>query len=373
MCLKLLLTADVHLGLKFSNYPEVQQELSEARFNTLKNIVELANEQKCDLFVVAGDLFDHQRVSERDIVRTAQIINEFQGKLAVILPGNHDFIIPNDSRLWQKFKSQKGDRVLLLEECKVYQLNHYDLDMNLYSAPCQSKHSSTNNVGWIKNISKESAVKYHIGIAHGSLQDVSPDPDKRFYPMTKDELLNCGLDIWLMGHTDRIQYPPKSSSFDRIFYPGTPEPNGFDCQHEGKVWVITLDEEKKISASSVVTGNHRFIQEKIKLTSSEDAQALVNKYSPEINSKNLLKLKLTGRIPKKDFSTLFEILEGLKTKLLYVEYNTDELRQEITIETINKEFTEGSFPHKLLYHLSENADDYETLQLAYNLIQEVRK
>lgn len=99
MSLKLLLTADVHLGLKFSNYPEVQQELSEARFNTLKNVVELANEQKYDLFVVAGDLFDHQRVSERDIVNTAQIINEFQGKLVVVLPGNHDFIIPNNSRL----------------------------------------------------------------------------------------------------------------------------------------------------------------------------------------------------------------------------------------------------------------------------------
>ncbi|TRZ51819.1 DNA repair exonuclease, partial [bacterium] len=196
MPLKILLTADVHLGLKFAGYPQVQKELAEARFETLRKTVTLANESQCDIFAVAGDLFDHLRLPDRDIILAAQIISQFQGRLAIVLPGNHDFIVPGESKVWPKFKSNAGDRVLLLEECKTYSLKHYDLDANMYAGPCDAKHSKVNHVGWLKDEPKDPSVKYHIGLAHGSLQGVSPDPDQSYYPMTEDELLKYGLDLW---------------------------------------------------------------------------------------------------------------------------------------------------------------------------------
>ena len=54
--LKILASADYHLGMKFAGYPNVQQKLAEARFLSLKRLVETANDAGCDLFLVAGDL-----------------------------------------------------------------------------------------------------------------------------------------------------------------------------------------------------------------------------------------------------------------------------------------------------------------------------
>ena len=66
MALKIFLTADIHLGMKFASYPEVQSVLSEARFTTLAHCVSIANKEECDLFIVAGDLFDRVSVSDRE-------------------------------------------------------------------------------------------------------------------------------------------------------------------------------------------------------------------------------------------------------------------------------------------------------------------
>jgi len=68
MELKIFLTGDNHIGLKFSNYPDqIKQELIEARINNLRKMVETANEQHCDLFIIAGDLFDKVKIARKDI------------------------------------------------------------------------------------------------------------------------------------------------------------------------------------------------------------------------------------------------------------------------------------------------------------------
>ena len=71
--------------------------------------------------------------------------------------------------------------------------------------------------------------KIHIGIAHGSIEGVSPDFDQQYFPMTKRELNISGVDIWLMGHT-HITWPKKPGKKDIVFNPGTPEPDGFRLQ-----------------------------------------------------------------------------------------------------------------------------------------------
>jgi DNA repair exonuclease SbcCD nuclease subunit len=373
MSLNIFLTADVHLGLKFAGYPKIQSELSEARFTTLKKMVDLANKEKCDIFVVAGDLFDHLRVAERDIVRAAQTLNQFQGKLVAVLPGNHDFIAQGGARLWPVFQDHKGDRVLLLGEKKVYQLKHYDLDASIYAGPCDAKHSENNSIGWIRKEQKDETVQYHIGVAHGSLEGVSPDFDQRFYPMRMDELLKSGLDIWLLGHTDRLQYPQKPGSMDRIFYPGTPEPNSFTCEHPGMAWVLTIDDEKKIIPMSLVMGTHRFVHDSYSISESGDLNRLLKKYSDDLARKTLLKLKLSGRLPRSHYQELIEFKRELERNVLYLELDDEEVREEITLDAINSEFTDGSFPHRLLTTLAGKVEDQEALQIAYELIQEVKK
>lgn len=373
MSLKILLTADIHLGLKFASYGEKQKELSEARFETLKKVIEIGNDENIDILVIAGDLFDRLNVADRDIVNAAQILSQFQGKLVAVLPGNHDFITKNDSKLWNKFKKNTGDRVLVLEDTRVYLLNHYDLDINLYSCPCNSKHSEVNNTTWIKDENKDSSVKYHIGVAHGSLLGVSPDPESKYFPMSGPELLSYGLDVWLLGHTDRLQYPSKADKYSRIFYPGTHEPKGFECNNKGNVWLLTIDEEKNIHADSFQVGKYYFAHESKIINDEDDLKKIIDDYSND-NMKNcLMKLEINGRLPKNTFCFLKTLQSELDRLFFYIEIDSDNIKQNITKEIINKEFTTGSFPYQLLSKLIQDPDRQEELEIAYDLIEEIKK
>ncbi|HHY04266.1 MAG TPA: DNA repair exonuclease, partial [Thermoanaerobacterales bacterium] len=57
MTLKIFHTADLHIGMKFNSYPEgIRDSLIESRFDVIDKMVQMANDEQCNLFVVSGDL-----------------------------------------------------------------------------------------------------------------------------------------------------------------------------------------------------------------------------------------------------------------------------------------------------------------------------
>ena len=85
---------------------------------------------------------------------------------------------------------------------------------------------------------------------------------------------------------------------------------------------------------------------------------------------DLVKLKLTGRLPAEVFENVGELLRSLEKHVLYLEPDTSGLLSEIRQEDIDSEFTEGSFPHRLLSELASNEADVLALQVAHQLIKD---
>jgi len=189
--------------------------------------------------------------------------------------------------------------------------------------------------------------------------------------MTETELVHCNLDLWLMGHT-HIPYPNKPDIRDEVFYPATPEPDGFDCSHEGKALILDIDDKKKIVANFISTGQYSFIHDSLKVKSWRDIEKIQKGYSTEEHKKSLLKLKLSGRLPEEDYRKLPDVRDALKKHLAYLQFDNTELTVKITKDVIDKEFPEGSFSHRLLSSFIKD-DDLEALQFAYDLIIGARK
>jgi exonuclease SbcD len=189
--------------------------------------------------------------------------------------------------------------------------------------------------------------------------------------MTESELLSCGLDFWLMGHT-HIPYPAEPGPRSKVFYPGTPESDGFDCNHEGNGLVIEIDEGKKISTSFISTGTFRFYHQEVEISSWNEAEAIMAGYSDPAHNKTLLKLKLQGRLPEEEYKKLSSIYKRLEKNLTFVDIDSTGVTIKITSDVIDKEFTEDSFPYRLLKQLAEN-QDFEALQIAYELIRETQR
>ncbi len=374
MTLKLLHTGDIHIGMKFNRYPDgVREELKEARINILKKLVQQANDENCNIFVVAGDLFDKiSNIPKQDIVKVINILDDFQGECVLVLPGNHDYDNGMTS-LWTTFKDNITDKIVLLNENRPYDLMDYDVPAIVYPAFCNSKHSSENNLSWIKNIEDKPDGRWHIGVGHGALQGLSPDLENKYFNMTENELDGINLDLWLLGHT-HIAYPRVTGATNhRIFNAGTPEPDGMDCKHGGSAWIISVDEEGKVNPKMIETGIFRFYDLEFKVEEEKDFDKIKKELLSEGHPNSLIRLKLQGRIEEDLFEYRKSFYDELRKELKYLDVDDTNLGVIISKDLIENEFTKGSFPYQFLESLSEDDSDEEALQLAYELIMEVKE
>ncbi len=372
MAIKIFHTADLHLGMRFAGYPEIQNLLIDARYETLARMVEIANKEKSDLFVIAGDLFDRVTVKAKEISRAAKILNEFNGELVAVLPGNHDYYT-SDSSLWDSFSQVTGDRVLILKEPKLYDLRNHHLDAVIFACPCSSKHSAENKIGWIADVDYPKDNLLKIGIAHGSLEGISPDFNKSYYPMTSKELEASVSDLWLLGHT-HLSYPENPTEKDKIFIPGTPEPDGFDCKHKGNAFLIKIEKPSEKVIKKIDTGKYRFVINSVLLQDEGSIEKMEAEYSKVEYKNTILRLILEGRLKKEELIKAKKAVKSIEEKALYLQTISEELNEEIGQGLINSEFTQDSFPHQLLISLlnsNENAAS-QALQKAYDLIREIK-
>lgn len=368
MAIKVFHTGDLHLGMLYKSrgYAEgVREELVRARFETLARMIQKANEQECQLFVVAGDLFERLNVRKEQVREAARMLSGFHG-LCVVLPGNHDYYTP-DSPLWGSFLKEAGDNILLLSEPRPYSLKDYNLEAVLYPAPCQAKHSAVGVIDWIKDPGEKPEARWHLGLAHGSVRGYSPDFDDNYYPMEEEALRAAGLHFWFLGHT-HVSIPAGDRFTDgtAFAYCGTPEPDGFDCGHRGAAWIIRLDRDG-VEGEAVTTGRYRFLDMEETVHDAGDLERLVRELSVD-GTHTLLRLKLRGILPRDDFENRHRWRGELEKGLFYLKWDDAALQMEITRDTIGDLYPRGSFPYRLLENLAERGEQ-QALQLAYTLMK----
>jgi DNA repair protein SbcD/Mre11 len=371
--IRIVHTADNHIGLKFKgrSYSEnVRQRLVQERFDALRRVVDHANARKAHFLVVAGDLFDSVSVPQRDIKTTADILKTFAGLHVVVLPGNHDFYEEGDSQLWAAFrKFFPGHQLLVLHERAPVELEVGDRKVVFFPAPCTSKHSNENAIGWVSRAAKD-PQSLNIGIAHGSISQISPDFDENYYPMTQEELRGAGVVFWLTGHS-HIQYPDPNaglSNFEPFFIPSTHTPDGFDCSHAGNAWFIEVDREGTTKVESLRTGGLRFYDMQRDVHSAEDLQAFIAELKLLDESRSLLKITMTGRLSQNDLLALKSLVQDISGRFIHCEVETAGVALNVTRDFIDKTYARDSLPHQLLSRLAIRPEDALALQLAYEMM-----
>jgi len=374
--IRLFHTADLHLGLKFTRGgygPALRERLVARRLESLRGMITLAHERGCHVFVIAGDLFDTPLVAKGLVREAAAILARFEGVVAV-LPGNHDYAQEEDP-LWPTFVDALGEGHHLLRRETPCDLREQGIPLVLFPGVCGSRHSRTNAVGWVpdalSSLDLPDEVR-RVGIAHGSLEGLSPDFGGDYFPMTKGELESSGLDLWLLGHT-HVRFPDRDRfEGERVLFPATPEPDGFDCRHAGHAWIIELDSDGAVRGESVRTGAHRFRTVVKTITGEADLEAVKAEFGTFSANEDLAKLILSGRLPGELFEGRGEWLGAMEKSVLYLESDLSGLHREIRASDIGREFTIGSFPHRLLGGLAGSGDDADALQLAWDLVKEAR-
>jgi DNA repair exonuclease SbcCD nuclease subunit len=321
----------------------------------------------------------------RDVVRAAELLNGFHGRLVAVLPGNHDFHSGTAGSLWSRFGDAAGDRILVLQDPRVYDLNHFDLEVLLFAGPCDSKHGLNSAIAWMEEDhargeqSARDPQALRIGVAHGSIEAISPDAQGVYFPMTRDQLDEAPVDLWIIGHTHR-QHPAEVGGVrtDRdspppVLIPGTPEPDGFDCTHGGTAWMIEVEEKGRVRLDTLSTGTYRFVREERTLENAAELRRFTEGLEgARQRERTLLRLTLRGRLEAEQLRELRRVLAEAGQSYFYTRIDDRGLLERISERTVEAEFTQGSFPYRLLKALIAEKD-YEALQTAYNLLQEQRQ
>ena len=372
MPLRILHTADNHIGISFGHLPEtVRERLVAERFDALERIVSLANERKAHFLVVAGDLFDKLTVGTKDIKRTAEVLRRFEGEAVQVLAGNHDYCEGGESRLWNTFRqAAEGSNVVALTEQCIRELTVEDLRVRFYACPCPSKYSAEPVTDWVADEPKEEGV-LHIGLAHGNVEGLGLDADQRYFNMRDPDLRSAGVHTWLLGHIHVPAPSPGTIGCPAYFMPGIHTPDSVRCTHPGHAWWIELDPDGTCRYEQLTTGAIRFVRIQAKLEHANDIAALRRRCETLDSPKTLLDLKLAGRLNAEDFQVLNNFVNELSQCFLHVTRDQD-IAEVLTTEAIAARFPDGTLPHALLTALLQDEAYPGDAHVALNLIESLR-
>lgn len=371
MVVKILHTADNHIGLSFARYPsDVRERLVEERFSALEQLVKNANERQANFIVVAGDLFDKQTVTKKLVERTASILAGFEGDHVLVLAGNHDFYEGSDNRLWNWFKAAaEGTCIIPLLEQET---KEFDLDVGrvrFYACPCPSKHGADHVIGWVADEEKEPEV-LHVGIAHGNVEGFGLDTDQRYFNMSESDLQGAGLDTWLLGHL-HVPFPANGTSGKpHFFMSGTHTPDSIKCSHPGHAWWIEMSADGACQFEQLNSDSLRFIRDRRSLEHANDIQALAAACEKFDLPNTVLDLQLSGRLAKEEMDALRRLYADLSEKCLYFSHDST-IAPVLDAAAIANEFPDGTLPNSLLLELLADQEHPGDAHLAFEIIESI--
>jgi DNA repair protein SbcD/Mre11 len=373
MSLRILHTADNHIGISFGNYHDsVRERLLEERFTALARIVATANQRQAHFLVVAGDLFDKPTVTKALVERAVETLKRFEGEHVLVLAGNHDFYEGPDNKVWKWFRSAaEGSRVLPLLEPGIKRFTCEEAEVCFYACPCPSKHGESHVIGWVAEEEKADGA-LHIGIAHGNVEGLALDADQRYFNMTEDQLRAAGLHTWLLGHIHVPSPNPGTVGRPLFFMPGIHTPDSVKCKHPGHAWWIELDPGGDCRHEQLTTGDIRITRFERTLATSTDLAALQAGCEALDPEKTVLSFKLDGRLAQEEMQALAAWLKELEQRFLHVSSELD-IAVVPSAAEIAAKYPEGTLPHALLHGLLADESHPGDAQLALEIIESLQR
>ncbi len=190
---RLLHTADVHLGGQFPSLRSKAGEYRSQLVRTFEKIAELAASEKVALLLIAGDLFDTNRVYGLTIGRVLSTFRKLEtsGIRVCIIPGTHDAYSENS--LYRSLRFPQNVTVFTPEHS---QQTYEDLDLTVYGMVAESESWGKSPLQGLSLVQKS---KFHIGMAHCSIKRPGIIESEAMI-LDKDEIASSGLDYLALGH-----------------------------------------------------------------------------------------------------------------------------------------------------------------------------
>lgn len=330
---KLLHTADWQIGKLFGQFePDDAALLSEARFKTVEKLANIACENRVDLVLVAGDVFDAQGVADKTIHRLFNAMAGFEGPW-VLLPGNHDAALAES--VWTRAVRLKAIPANVTVCLQPELLLFASLGIAVLPAPLTQRHTHTDLTEWFASAETPAGMR-RIGLAHGSVQGILAEDIDSPNPIAAGRAEQARLDYLALGDwhgTKRIDA--------HTWYSGTPETDRFRANESGQALLVEMSESGAPPAvTPVATGQYRWQSETLLLRVASDVELALQRISA-YGPTDVVQLELSGQIDLGGYRRLGEAVEQARGKARSLLADLSELRLEPTQEDIDSLKADG--------------------------------
>lgn len=239
MTIRILHTADLHLGAPLKNFGELARERRRDFLKTFDRIVTLAIKREVDCLLVAGDLFDATQVDAETVGRVQDGFERLAGRgiRVVLIPGTHDNVVSAES----VYNRTSFGGAHILKEPVVTEplaLEIRGAAVRFYGFAYRSDRSREA----MESLRRREGGGIHVGLLHGSLKG-SPEWEmrKKDIPFTTAELAALGLDYIALGHYHNVGCLEEQGRVIAC-YPGSPEGKKFGENGERHVLIVEVGE-----------------------------------------------------------------------------------------------------------------------------------
>lgn len=370
--LKFLHIGDVHLDTSFySKSEDLRRKLREGVRKAFSKAVDLCIHESVDALLIAGDLFDNDKLSFKTEKFLVSEFNRLREKNIRVFysTGNHD-----PGHMSYRANSIKWpDNVYLFKEDKVEEVDIEGHNKEVLYRIISCGHK-TNNEG--RNLVKGFPIKEnkvpHIGLVHTMVTNAKAVSNHdRYLPCSKEDMESKNYDYWALGHIHKRQ---SISDKSQIYYPGNIQ--GRHPREMGKKGglLVTIDKSKNTNIEfktfSSIEWHTLLIDGLEDIKEYNELKRYIGNVMQDCIEKNgllsrelILRVELMGRAYLREElnspENVEDIIEELTVELdlLDLEMKTDGLLGTIDID----DYKEGNHVLSKVFKILDCIDDNEEL------------
>ena len=298
--LRILHTADVHLGARHADLGDRAAAQRERQFAAFRATVDLALAEKVDLVLIAGDLFDSNVQPRRSVERVAaELARLAEARIrTVMIPGTHD--VYDRASIYRAYDLPALAGVAGPDHVTVLTPDRESVQLTALDAVVHGPVFATKRAPHSPLAGFDASADpqtWRIGLIHGSVA-IPGRTDRDEVVITTEEIAASGLDYLALGHWHSFQQGRAGAVV--YAYAGAPEPVAVDQDRAGRVALVTLDEARGVKTVVVEerqVGRTRFEKLDIEASTLEGQPALEAQLAARADPDLVLDVRLIGVRP----------------------------------------------------------------------------
>lgn len=229
--MRILHTGDLHIDSAFGAYgPRDARKQREASRGMLRRVFECASEEKCNIILISGDLFDSRFIAPESEELFCSCVEKHNIPV-VISPGNHD-PYPECEGFYRRAQKRLGDKLFVFSSSELQVFDIDELRTRVYGYAFLSHSMNESPLNNANILEDNGYIK--LLCAHADLSSAI----SAYCPLTLGDIRRFGFDYAALGHIHNRQ--PYEDAEGRIRYCGMPQGRSFDELGEGGVWIVDI-------------------------------------------------------------------------------------------------------------------------------------